>query len=123
MTDNVDIKACKVVRKLAVNEVFIAEEGPIEEQDSGVTRVKGRAVQDDAVGWVTIKGNAGTVYAEASTKHYRVSKETPLQKKFASMAETTRLLASGEVVEVLEGPKEESFPPEVRVRCRAASDG
>jgi len=123
MTDNMDIKACKVIRKLAVDEVFIAEEGPIEEKEAGVTRVKGRAAKDDAVGWVTIKGNAGTVYAEASTKHYTVIKETPLQKKFASSSEQVRVLASGEAVEALEGPKKETFPPEVRVRCRAISDG
>lgn len=121
MTDNLDVKKCKVVRKLAIDEMIIAEEAPVE--DVGVMRVKGRTLKDEKVGWVTLKGNAGTVYMEASTKHYSVLKETPLQKKLSSSSDRVRMVAQGEAVEVLEGPKKETFPPESRVRVRSMRDG
>jgi len=123
MTDDRDIKNCKVVRKLAAGEVFVAVERPVEEKDAGCTRVKCRSTKDDAVGWVTIKGNAGTVYAEASMKHYSILKEVPLQKARSSTSEQLRMLAVGEAMESLEGPREEATAPKVRVRCRAVSDG
>jgi len=125
MTDNQDIKDCKVLRKLAVGELFTLEEGPIEETDAGVTRVKGKALKDDIVGWITTKGNAGTVYAEPSTKHFCVLKEVPLTKKFPSgdCGEEVRKLEKGEAVQGLEGPKEEVHAPEIRVRVKAVADG
>lgn len=123
MTDSQDIKQCKVVRKLAVGELFVVEEGPTEEAD--VVRVKGKSLKDDAVGWVTVKGNAGTLYAEVSKKHYSVVQEVPLQKRLSSPAEgeNLRMLAKGEAMLVMEGPKEQCFPPEVRIKCKALSDG
>jgi len=124
MTDDLDIKNCKVIRKLTVGELFTVEEGPNEDKEAGISRVKGKALNDDKEGWITIKGNAGTVYAEASSKHYTMLAEAPLQKKFASEgAEEIRKLAKGEALQVVEGPKEESFPPAVRVKGKALSDG
>lgn len=125
MTDSMDIKDCKVVRKLAVGELFTVEEGPLVAEDAGVTRVKGKAIKDDVVGWITIKGNAGTVYAEASSKHFCVLQDVPLTKKFASAgaADDVRILEKGEAMQVLEGPKEETHTPETRIKGRALSDG
>eukprot|EP00418_Pyrodinium_bahamense_P041526 CAMPEP_0179209472 /NCGR_PEP_ID=MMETSP0796-20121207/104471_1 /TAXON_ID=73915 /ORGANISM="Pyrodinium bahamense, Strain pbaha01" /LENGTH=245 /DNA_ID=CAMNT_0020914431 /DNA_START=1 /DNA_END=737 /DNA_ORIENTATION=+ len=92
--------------------------------DAGITRVKGKCAKDDQEGWVTTKGNAGTVYAAASSKHYCIVQEVPLQKKFATAStEVVRVLARDEMVLAVEDPKEEAFPPEVRVRGRAISDG
>jgi len=125
MTDNLDIKDCKVLRKLAVGELFTVEEGPHEEKDAGVTRVKGRTLKDEQVGWITVKGNAGTVYAERSTRHYCVLQEVPLTKLFPSthMGEEVRKLAKGEAMQLLEGPKEEKFKPELRVKVAAVNTG
>mmetsp|Transcript_140529 Transcript_140529/g.365619 ORF Transcript_140529/g.365619 Transcript_140529/m.365619 type:complete len:1956 (-) Transcript_140529:48-5915(-) len=126
MTDNMDIKDCKVIRKLGVGELFTVEEGPVEEKDAGITRVKGKSVKDEKVGWITIKGNAGTVYAEPSTKHYCILEDTPLSKKFASSSggdDEIRVLAKGEAMHILEGPKEETFPPETRIKVKTLSDG
>mmetsp|Transcript_90376 Transcript_90376/g.238383 ORF Transcript_90376/g.238383 Transcript_90376/m.238383 type:complete len:1804 (+) Transcript_90376:3-5414(+) len=125
MTDNMDIKDCKVVRKLAVGELFTVEEGPIKVEDAGITRVKGKSVKDDAIGWITLKGNAGTVYAEASSKHFCILQDVPMTKLFPSAApgEEVRVLAKGEAMQVLEGPKQETYLAETRVKCKAASDG
>eukprot|EP00930_Biecheleria_cincta_P057709 TRINITY_DN4359_c0_g2_i1.p1 TRINITY_DN4359_c0_g2~~TRINITY_DN4359_c0_g2_i1.p1 ORF type:complete len:2005 (+),score=603.41 TRINITY_DN4359_c0_g2_i1:55-6069(+) len=123
MTDNLDIKDCNVVKKLAVGELFAVEEGPVDEPGSGVSRVKGKSCEDDKVGWITIKGNAGTVYAKASVKHYAVVKEIPLRKEKTADAETVRQLVEGEVLNVLEGPKSETHQPVMRVKVKASSDG
>jgi len=125
MTDNFDIKDCKVVRKLAVGELFTVEEGPTQVADAGITRVKGKCVKDDAIGWITTKGNAGTVYAEASSKHFCILQDVPLTKQFvtAKPGEEVRVLAKGEAMQVLEGPKEEAYATETRVKVKALSDG
>merc|ERR1719414_350576 len=81
-------------------------------------------MKDGLVGWVTIKGNAGTVYAEESTKLYTLLRETPLQRRFSSVgAETLRVLGKDEAVEILEGPKDEKFDALVRAKGKALSDG
>jgi len=123
MTDNLDIKDCKVIRKLAVGESFTVLEGPIQEGEASITRVRAKALKDEKEGWVTTKGNAGTVYASASSKHYLMLRETPMQKKLSSLSEKVRDLAKDEMVESMEEPKEESCPPEIRIRCKATSDG
>jgi len=123
MTDEEDIKNCNVIRKLDKGEMFIVLEGPNEDKSAGILRVKGKTLKDDKIGWVTIKGNAGTIYADQSSKHYTVLQEVPMQKKMDSLtAETVRMLAVGEALQALEAPKEETFPPEVRMKGRALSD-
>mmetsp|Transcript_35079 Transcript_35079/g.100743 ORF Transcript_35079/g.100743 Transcript_35079/m.100743 type:complete len:1846 (+) Transcript_35079:263-5800(+) len=124
MTDVQDIKQCKVMRKMEVTEVLKVLEGPCTEEGTGVFRIRGKSMKDGLEGWVTIKGNAGTVYAEESTKLYTVLQETPLQKRFSSEgAEVMRMLAKDEAVEILEGPKEERFEAVVRAKGKALSDG
>jgi len=124
MTDEQDIRNCNVVRKLVEGEVFTVLEGPVQDKEAGITRVKGKATKDEQEGWITIKGNAGTIYAQASSKHYSVVEDVPLHKQFSSVgAEPIRILEKGEAVQAMEGPREESFPPQVRVKGKALSDG
>jgi len=125
MTDAKDIKDCKVLRKLAVGELFVVEEEPVDEAESGIIRVKGKCLKDDLSGWITLKGNAGTVYAEQSTKHFCVLQETPLTQEFSSAkpGEEVRKLAKGEAMQVLEGPKQENHAPATRAKVKALSDG
>merc|ERR1712194_736399 len=72
ITDEQDIKNCKVVRKMTTGEMFTLVEGPIEDKDAGITRLKGKCLKDELEGWITVKGNAGTVYVEPSSKYYSV---------------------------------------------------
>merc|ERR1712050_753458 len=103
-------------------EMFTVLEGPVE--DAGVFRVRMSCASDGKEGWVTTKGNAGTVYAEPSAKHYSVLREMPLQKGHPSRtSETVRQLEVGEALEVLEKPKPEQFAPEVRIKGKAVTDG
>merc|ERR1711972_196687 len=123
LTDNVDIKACKVVRKLAKGEVLIVAEAPLVDDVSGVVRIKVVAKKDGKEGWVTTKGNAGTKYAEETGRSYIISKSTPLQASFQSDSETVKMLAEQDTVEVIEGPTEETVEPSSRVRGRCLNDG
>merc|ERR1711920_365283 len=84
---------------------------------------KGRALKDDKEGWITVKGNAGTVYAEVSNNHYTIVHDTPLTKAFASTSETLRMLSKDEAMHATEKPQEEKRAPLTRVKVRAASDG
>merc|ERR1712039_475247 len=96
MTDGQDIMSCKVLRKLAVGEFFEASGPVVEDSTTGVSRLPGKALKDGKEGWITIKGNAGTIYAEAATKYYAVKKEVELEKRFNTGGESIRKLEVGE---------------------------
>jgi len=118
-----DIKECEVIRKLEKNEILTALGQPEQDGESGVLRIRGRASKDGAEGWVTMKGNAGTVYVEATGKQYTILKKVPLQKGFQATSGELRMTAVGESFDMLEGPKEEHTVPIVRARVRATSTG
>jgi len=122
MTDTQQVDGCGVVKKLDIGELFEALEGPIEDGTgaSTVTRVKGKA--QDKVGWVTIQGNMGTVFAEKSSKHFRIVKEVSLHAGFASDSKILSTLEPNLAVEVVDGPKQEVSEPVVCIRGRALSD-
>merc|ERR1719247_4054038 len=93
ITDVFDIKTCKVLKKLTVDEVFTISEGPVAEEGTGVERVKGKSTKDDVEGWITIKGNAGSVYAKVNEKLYTITKEVVMGSSFASSSSAVRTLA------------------------------
>jgi len=119
LTDGMDIKACKVVRKLAKGENLTVLEGPVEDSNAGLTRIRVQAAQDSAEGWVTVRGNAGTAYVEESGRQFVITRSTPLQIGIDSASTTKRTLEEEETIEVLEGPKEEVADEPLRVKCRA----
>eukprot|EP00929_Paragymnodinium_shiwhaense_P078674 TRINITY_DN407_c0_g4_i1.p1 TRINITY_DN407_c0_g4~~TRINITY_DN407_c0_g4_i1.p1 ORF type:complete len:2118 (+),score=935.15 TRINITY_DN407_c0_g4_i1:97-6450(+) len=125
ITDKEDVKDCKVVRKLAVGEVFLAEAASHTVSEAGITRVRGKATQDGAEGWITLKGNAGTTYAEADAKLWSIIKEAQLQNKLSTeyALNAGRALEVGETCQVLEGPKEEKTTSVSRIKARSLSDG
>jgi len=121
MTDGRDIKSSAAIRKLESGEVCFLLEGPIVEQ---TTRIRCRSLKDKQIGWITVRGNAGTTFAEQSTKHYRILLQVPLQAAFDSRnAERIRDLTKDEVVEVTEGPHAEKFDELVRLKGRFLNDG
>jgi len=126
LTDELNIKTCKVLRKLERGEVLVVLEGPTEDAISGVFRIRCQVTKDMSEGWVTTSGNAGTVFAEESGCHYMISRAVPLQSGFQSdtvSTMTTRMLDKDEEVVLIEGPKEEKCDPVVRVHVRAVLDG
>jgi len=122
ITDAIDIKTCKVVRRLAEGELLLMTEGP--EDVEGITRINVKAVKDGESGWITTTGNAGTVYAEPSpAKLYVVSKDTDLEEKFSGdINKTVDTIKAGSFIEVVEGPREEKSAPVTKFKGVLLSD-
>lgn len=123
LTDSIDIKNCKVVRKLSKGEGLTVLEGPVEDEKTSVPRIRAKAALDGAEGWVTVRGNAGSVYAEETGRQMVVCRAMTMHADFASDSKTVRSLADEEVLEILEGPEEEASEAPVRARVRALHDG
>merc|ERR1719517_301498 len=82
MTDGESIQDSKVVGKLQEGDMFDASTGEVKQDATGVFRVQGKAVKSGEAGWITTKGNAGTVFAEAIPKYYSALKEMELCRNF-----------------------------------------
>jgi hypothetical protein len=126
MTDGQDIKTSNVVRKLAEGEKFNTCGNEIEDKENGVFRVEGVAVKDDKKGWITTRGNRGSVFAVSqgnSSKKYSATHEIDLQHEFRSNSGLKRKLAVGETFTVCEGPREEKALPVKRIEVRALAGG
>jgi len=81
ITNSEDVKASKVVRKLEKDELFEAATGELKaDTKSGIFRVHGKASSDGVEGWVTVKGNAGTIFLDLVPKKYTVDKESIMYK-------------------------------------------
>jgi len=123
ITTAFDIAEGKALRKLDVGEALEVLEGPKEDPVRSLTRVKARTKTDGKEGWVTLKGNQGTSYADETDKHYICKISAPLERRFASGSETVRQLEEGEVVEIVDGPKSETKEGVKRVRGRNIGSG
>jgi len=93
-------------------------------EDIGLPRVRCRALIDLKEGWVTEKGNQGSIFLERTGKPYFCCEEaTSLTEGFESATKEIRQTHLGEVFEVIEGPRKES-PIEVqRIKGKAGKDG
>jgi Ca2+-binding EF-hand superfamily protein len=127
-------KETKTLRRMEVNEVVEVLEGPIEDDSAGVLRVRAVAMKDGVEGWVTLKGNQGTLYLTDGGSLYKVVKETIMTAAFEldavadkdaskKVKDPTRKLKAGELLEVREFPKKEETSGLTRMKCRAKSDG
>merc|ERR1711957_81199 len=126
MTDGQDMKTCKVIRKVAEGEKFNTCGNEIEDKENGVFRVEGVAAKDDKKGWITTRGNRGSVFAVSegnSSKKYSATHDIDMQLQMASSSGLKRKLEAGETFSVLQGPREEKALPVKRVEVRAMSDG
>merc|ERR1719183_1764259 len=72
LTDAQDINESKVVRKVNINEVLVKLDDTVDQ--NGALRMRVQLASDKKEGWITIKGNAGTVYAEESKKYWVIKK-------------------------------------------------
>jgi len=123
ITTTFDITEGKSIRKLEVGEPLELLEEPKEDAVRRLTRVKARTKNDGKEGWVTLKGNHGTSYADETDTHYICKFSVPLQKRCATTSEEIRIIEEGEVFEVVDGPKSETKEGARRVRARGLSSG
>jgi len=121
ITDDLDPKKGKVIRKVAIGEVFEILEGPVDAGDTGLQRVRAKAMKDGKEGWITPKGNAGSIYTKEVQKYYKVTKAAPLDKAMTG-TDQVRMLEEGEVVEMVVATKEAKSDVVQRVKVRALGD-
>lgn len=122
-TSELEIKSSKTLRKLQLQEVLEIKGNSHIDTDSGLVRVKARAVNDGFEGWVTLKGNAGSSFLSPTLKpYYSLETGAELTEQFSSNSKILRELRRGEVVEVLVGPKIEKGIVVMRLRGKAVKD-
>jgi hypothetical protein len=124
MTDEFDIKKCKVLRKVSIGEALILlPEQDGQSDEKGIQRRKFRGTHDAREGWVTLKGNQGTVYVEPSKSHFKVETEMVLREGLNTGSSELRKLSIGEILHGLEAPKEVRPDAKLGVRARSLEDG
>jgi len=137
ITGSPKLEGAKTIRKMEPGEYLEVLEVPPEEaeaasnsagaSDAGqsLLRVRGRALRDGVVGWVTTSGNKGTVYLQSVKKPYmrcmqeivmRTSLEDPKSQEVGT-------LQAGQLAELMEGPSEKTDRPELILQGKACKDG
>lgn len=124
MTTSFDVKDSKTVRKLQVDEVIEVLESRKTEGAIGLSRVRCRALFDHKEGWATLTGNQGTAFMDKCAKPYYCCEEedTAGQSSFDSSSDEACKIQPGEVLELLEGPRQEEPQESQRMKGKS-SDG
>jgi len=123
MTDVLDLKRCKVVHKVEIGEPLLVINAQEQKDSAAIKRLKFKGLRHDKEGWVTLKGNQGTTYMEASKSHYKLTKATQLRQEMAQDSPILRTLEAGVVMEGLDSPKEVHPDPKMGIRMRSLEDG
>jgi len=120
MTSDATIKDGQSVRRLDRDEVIETLEGPIKDDEVGITRVKGRATKDGAEGWVTITGNGGSTFLREGGCTYEALKPTVLTAEFEqTSSEGADALSAGDLLEVVEWDRKDEATGVARLRVKA----
>lgn len=127
ITDEFDIQTAKKVVKLGAGD-FVEIIGEAEKDPKlGLSRAKCRVVRDNVSGWVTLGQSSGTKYMERAQKpRLWCRTSTNLTVAIEADSAPVRELRSGEVLELLEGPKDDKIGIDTRVRgiaCHEESSG
>jgi len=132
VTDSMDIKDSKTLRRLEIGEVCEMAKSAIKEENSEVMRLHVRVLKDGIDGWVTPVGNQGTVFLEQGSLLMKVVKETILTPSFSiappkdaakKVKDTTRKMKEGEILEVREWMKAEPESGLLRMKVKSRTDG
>jgi hypothetical protein len=123
LTPSAEVKGTPI-RKIDPDEIIEVFGKPAKEEGTGLQRTRCRALKDLAEGWVTVFGNQGTTFVEKIDKPYVVCEaEAPLQESCASSSADLRKLVAGEVLEMVEGPREETAVEITRAKGKSGKDG
>jgi len=133
MTLGMSIKDKQAIRRLDVNEVVEVLDGPLKETSYDVLRIRAKALRDGETGWITMKGNQGSVFLVEGGNLFKVVKETIITEAFELNGDTAdlksllkddrRKLKEGTVLEVQEWPKIEEKSGLTRMKGKVRSSG
>merc|ERR1712232_37124 len=124
LTDNFEVSACAMLRKLGTNEILEVQKGPESDEKLGAPRVYVKSMLDGVTGWVTLKGNQGTHFLEAIPKPFFacLRKGAMLDKEVKAEAGSLRELKEAEVLELIEGPQKVLMQEASRARVKFTKD-
>merc|ERR1712194_540244 len=113
----------KNTRRLEENEVLEVYGLATTEEETGVKRVRCRAIKDDAEGWVSVSGNKGSVFVGPCPTYYYCVKEAIMTDGLKiACGKTVRKVAVGEIVSAL-GPMMKDEESEIlRLEVTARKD-
>ncbi|CAE8607693.1 unnamed protein product, partial [Polarella glacialis] len=114
--------SCSAIRKLEIGEGMEPLEEPTQDEKRKLLRIKVRCAKDGKEGWVTAKGNQGTLYVEDSQVHYLCSQRVTLEGE-SSSSKALRTLEEGEHFELLKQPVKDVRKGLLLARCRGISSG
>eukprot|EP00928_Gymnodinium_smaydae_P064847 TRINITY_DN480_c0_g2_i2.p1 TRINITY_DN480_c0_g2~~TRINITY_DN480_c0_g2_i2.p1 ORF type:complete len:1009 (-),score=267.50 TRINITY_DN480_c0_g2_i2:216-3242(-) len=117
MTSDMSIKDSKTIRRLDVHEAVEVLDGPLKDEELGITRLKACAVKDGAIGWATLHGNEGSTFLESCGCVFEVLSEQPLTADLAGQT-PAGTLSSGDRVVVLEWDRKEAGSDVSRMRVK-----
>jgi len=123
MTDAFDIQNCKVLRKVDVGEALEVVGSGQTDTDKDISRMLFRAVRDGKEGWVSLKGNQGTVYVAPSDVHVVADRAISLRAGAARESDVLRQIDAGEVLHSKEPAKEVRPEQKMGARARTLEDG
>lgn len=122
MTEALDIHGGKVMRKVDVGEALEVVGDEQASNNKDITRLKFRAVRDGKEGFVTLKGNQGTVYLAISDSHFVADKAMTLRAGAGRDSDVVKQIAAGDVLEGQEAPKEVKPDAKMGARVRSIED-
>jgi len=123
LTDGLSIQSSAVIRKIERGEMLSALEGPTEDATVGIERLRVKT-QKGEEGWISLKGNAGTVFAEEASNLFIISRRVPMHRSQAGgAAEVICWLQEGDRLEGTSEPVTVSLPARQRMKVRLRSDG
>eukprot|EP00439_Symbiodinium_sp_Y106_P041505 s1602_g5.t1 len=126
LTTDVSALDSTVLAKLEVNEVveLIGDEEPTMDEAADLHRVRVRRLRDGQEGWVTVRGNAGTVYLQLGGDRLSVAKETSLTESLSiGGQDALRQLRCGEILDIMGEETVDETTGLLRCRVRAQNDG
>lgn len=133
ISNGMSIKDKQIVRRLQVDEVIEVLEGPLRENSYDVLRIRGKALEDGETGWITVRGNQGSVFLVEGGNLFKVVKETILTEAFelngdkadlkVLLKDDTRKLKEGTILEVHEWPRIEEKSGLTRMKGKVRQDG
>lgn len=123
ITTTFDIVEGKAIRKLDPAETLESLEPEQKDEKRSLIRMRVKATRDGQEGWITLKGNQGTAYAEVNEKLYECTRDMALEARLITGSTVVRLLEKGELFEATEGPKTDVKEGSNRVKARILADG